>query len=123
MGWADAYVGRRQQKVLGIGLRHSAGPLMVGINMLFGCSALAAMALHARRLNNLLDRRHQNIAPRCVQGVGLIRMVFAGRALTVCKVCALSDLDNISVRIADIAARLPVLGDRLCDELRSSTFP
>jgi hypothetical protein len=46
-----------------------------------------------------------------------------GRALTVCEVCALSDLDNISVRIADVAARLAVLGDRLRDELRSSTFP
>ncbi len=44
-------------------------------------------------------------------------------ALTVCKVCALSDLDNISVRVADIAARLAVLRDRLRDELRSSTFP
>jgi hypothetical protein len=46
-----------------------------------------------------------------------------GRASTVCEVCALSDLDNISVRIADVAARLAVLGDRLRDELRSSTFP
>jgi hypothetical protein len=46
-----------------------------------------------------------------------------GRALTVCEVCALSDLDNISVRIADVAACLAVLGDRLRDELRSSTFP
>src|ERR1700724_2096409 len=50
-------------------------------------------------------------------------MLFAGRALTVCEVCALPDLDNISVRIADVAARLAVLGDRLRDELRSSTFP
>jgi hypothetical protein len=45
------------------------------------------------------------------------------RASTVCEVCALSDLDNISVRIADVAARLAVLGDRLRDELRSSTLP
>src|SRR3974390_3790543 len=43
--------------------------------------------------------------------------------LTVLEVGALSDLDNISVRIADVAARLAVLGDRLRDELRSSTFP
>ncbi len=46
-----------------------------------------------------------------------------GRALTVREVCALSDLDNISVRIADVAARLAVLGDRFRDEFRSSTFP
>jgi len=39
------------------------------------------------------------------------------------EVGALSDLDNISVRIADVAARLAVFGDRLRDELRSSTFP
>ena len=44
-------------------------------------------------------------------------------SLTVLEVRALSDLDNISVRIADIAARLAVLGDRLRDELRSATFP
>src|ERR1700724_853725 len=50
-------------------------------------------------------------------------MLFAGRALTVCEVCALPDLDNVTVRIADVAARLAVLGDRLRDELRSSTFP
>src|SRR3984957_9937082 len=45
------------------------------------------------------------------------------RASTVCEVCALSDLNNISVRIADVAARLAVFGDRFRDELRSSTFP
>src|SRR5271154_3366543 len=44
-------------------------------------------------------------------------------ALTVRKLGALSDLDNITVRIADVAARLAVLGDRLGDELGSSTFP
>src|ERR1700733_735900 len=46
-----------------------------------------------------------------------------GRASAVREVGALSDLDKISVRIADVAARLAVLGDRLRDELRSSTFP
>ena len=46
-----------------------------------------------------------------------------GRALTVCEVCALSDLDNVSVRISDIAARLAVLGNRRRYELCSSTFP
>ena len=46
-----------------------------------------------------------------------------GRVSAVSEVGALSDLDNISVRIADVAARLAVFGDRLRDELRSSTFP
>src|SRR5476649_2338127 len=50
-------------------------------------------------------------------------MLFPGRASAVREVCALSDLDDISVRIADVAARLAVLGDGLRDELRSSTFP
>src|ERR1700735_2166282 len=43
--------------------------------------------------------------------------------LTVRDGSALSDLDNIAVRIADVAADLAVLGDRLRDELRSATFP
>ena len=42
-----------------------------------------------------------------------------GRALTVGKVGALSDLDNITIRIAHVAADLAVLGDRLRDELGS----
>ena len=46
-----------------------------------------------------------------------------GRALTVLELGALSDLDNVTVRIADVAARLAVLRDRLGDELGSSTFP
>jgi hypothetical protein len=36
---------------------------------------------------------------------------------------ALSDLDNITVRIADVAANLAVLGNRFREELGSSTFP
>ena len=46
-----------------------------------------------------------------------------GRGLTVGEVGALSDFDDIAVRIADIAAYLAVLGDWFGDELRSSTFP
>ena len=44
-------------------------------------------------------------------------------ALTVDLVGALSDLDDITVRIADVAAYLAVFGYRFRDELRSSTFP
>ncbi len=43
--------------------------------------------------------------------------------LTVLERGALPDLDNITVRIADVAAHLAVLGHRLRDELGSSTFP
>src|ERR1700736_2813927 len=43
--------------------------------------------------------------------------------LAVLELGALSDLDNITVRIADVAANLSVLGYWLCDELGSSTFP
>ena len=46
-------------------------------------------------------------------------MRFPGGASAVREVGALSDLDNISVRIADVAARLAVFGDGLRDELRS----
>ena len=49
--------------------------------------------------------------------------VAAGRALTLGDVGALSDLDDIAVRIADVAANLAVLGDRRRDELRTSAFP
>ena len=43
--------------------------------------------------------------------------------LTVDKIRALSDLDNITVRIPDVAANLAVFRYRLRDELRSSTLP
>src|SRR5580692_2779445 len=46
-----------------------------------------------------------------------------GRASSVLELGALSDLDNVTVRIPDVAACLAVLRDRLGDELRSSAFP
>src|SRR5690349_4255338 len=50
--------------------------------------------------------------------------ILAGRALTVSEFrLALSDLDNVTVRIADVAARLAVLVLRLRDELGTSTLP
>src|SRR5580692_11180178 len=41
------------------------------------------------------------------------------RALTVLKGGALADLNNVAVRIADVAARLAVFGDGLREELGS----
>src|SRR5580698_1763010 len=38
-------------------------------------------------------------------------------------VLALPHLNNVAVRIADIAARFAILHDRLCDELRASALP
>ena len=52
-----------------------------------------------------------------------MRMHFPSRASTVRLVGALSDLDDITVRITDVAADLDVLGDWRRDELRSSTLP
>src|SRR3984885_7763072 len=52
-----------------------------------------------------------------------VRMLFRGRASPVLKVGALSDLDDVAVRIADVAANLAVLGNRFRQELGSSTFP
>jgi len=48
---------------------------------------------------------------------------WATRALAVSEIGALPDLDDIAVRIADVAAYLAILGDRLRDELGSPTFP
>src|ERR1700733_11328028 len=45
------------------------------------------------------------------------------QALTVFEIGALSDLDNVAVRIADVAANLAVFGYGLGEELGSSTFP
>jgi len=46
-----------------------------------------------------------------------------GHASTVRKICALTNLNDVAVRIADVAADLAVFGQRLRDELGSSTFP
>jgi hypothetical protein len=43
---------------------------------------------------------------------GTVRMLFGGRALTVLEIGALSDLDDVTVRIADVTANLAVLGNR-----------
>jgi hypothetical protein len=43
---------------------------------------------------------------------GTVRMLFWVQALTVLEIGALSDLDDVTVRIADVAANLAVLGNR-----------
>ena len=35
----------------------------------------------------------------------------------------MSDFDDVTVRVADVAADLAVLGNRFCEELGSSAFP
>ena len=55
--------------------------------------------------------------------VGVKPASHPGRALTVLEGGALSDLDDITVRIADVAARLAVLWYRFRDELSASTLP
>ena len=60
----------------------------------------------------------------CAVWSGTLILAFdPGRALTVCEISALSDFDNVTVKIADVASDLAVLGDRSRDELRSATFP
>jgi hypothetical protein len=52
-----------------------------------------------------------------------VRISGFGRALTVREIGALPDLDNITVRIADVAPNLAILGNRFREELGPSTFP
>jgi len=66
--------------------------------------------------------RYESIGCTLLSGT-LILASHPRRALTVGEIGALSDFDNVTVRIADVAADLAVLGDRLGDELRASTFP
>jgi hypothetical protein len=51
--------------------------------------------------------------------VGLV----SSHTSTVREIGALTNLDDVAVRIADVAADLAVLGDRLRNELGSSTLP
>src|SRR6202046_5689351 len=48
---------------------------------------------------------------------------FPGRASTVLEPGALSDFDDVTIRIADVAANLAIFGNRRREELGSSTFP
>src|SRR4051794_14280764 len=50
-------------------------------------------------------------------------MELSGRVLAVGQVSALSYFDNVTIRVANVAARLAVLWDRLGDELGSPAFP
>src|ERR1700684_4412375 len=62
----------------------------------------------------------KTLTPRVLDVMGAVMCVVS---LTVLEGGALSDLDNITVRIADVAARLAVLGDRFREKLGSPTFP
>src|SRR5580692_3852750 len=61
------------------------------------------------------------IASKCLTGETVTAVLII--APTVRELSVLSDLDDIAVRIANVAANLVVLGNRRRDELRSSTFP
>src|SRR5580700_1416587 len=62
------------------------------------------------------ERPHENIRNRKSES-------HPGRALSVLELGALSDLDDIAVRVADVAADLAVLGNRRREELGSPAFP
>lgn len=55
----------------------------------------------------------------------VVEVIFCSveRASTVRKIRALSNLDDVAVKIADVTPNLAVLGDWLRNELGSSTFP
>src|SRR5579862_3312061 len=57
------------------------------------------------------------------EGPWPIANIHPRRALAVLERRALSDLDDVAIRIADIAANLAVLGNRRREELRSPAFP
>src|SRR5580692_9764741 len=87
---------------------------------------LAAKRSSSKQRNGVRVRRtvaHQWKLPIWRRLVRDCEDAFPGRASTVLEPGALSDLDNVTVRIPDVAARLAVLGDRLGDELRSPAFP
>jgi hypothetical protein len=68
---------------------------------------------------------HFSSGDRSTRGFLLVRCAvsYLLQGLTVLEGGALSDLDNITVRIADVAANLAVLGDRFREKLGSPTLP
>src|SRR5580692_344216 len=87
---------------------------------------LAAKRSSSKQRNGVRVRRtvaHQWKLPIWRRLVRDCEDPFPPRASTVFEPGALSDFDNVTVRIPDVAARLAVLGNRLGDELRSSAFP
>ncbi len=70
-----------------------------------------------------LKPKRLSFAQPASKALGLGRIRHPGRASTVGEIGALSDFDDVAVRIADVAANLAVLWYRFRNELRSSTFP
>ncbi len=70
-----------------------------------------------------IKSRHRGAKFSVSDAIGAKSAYHPGRASALRDVGALSDLDNVTVRIADVAANLAVLFLRLGDELGSSTFP
>ena len=83
------------------------------------------LGIRASRATDCTDNRTLVDRPLVDQGNAAARRndSIERRVLTVDPVGALSDFDDIAVRIADVAAYLAVLGDRWREELGSSTFP
>ena len=86
-------------------------------------SAVRRTALKFPELIDYYIRRKEDTGYEAKQQSGE-KVAYPGRALTIPEFrLALSDLDNVAVRIANIAARLAVFVFRLCDELGPSTSP
>ena len=79
-----------------------------------------------RRVTGCVDfQTRMAIAPKKWRSLSLKAPhdVQYGRELAVCQVGALSDFDNVTIGVADIAANLTVLRYRFGDEFCSATFP
>src|SRR5215469_6811148 len=76
-----------------------------------------------RATARLRDAPGHGGAPTAIPAGEQMPPPYPDRASTVLEIRALSDLDDVSVRIANVTARLAVLRDRLRDELRPATLP
>ena len=92
-----------------------------------GLAQGAGRSLLALPSGGCLTQKAKLASPQWALALGGLPQAFEsashpGRALTVGEGSALSDLDNITVRIAHVAANLAVFSLRLRDELGSSTL-
>jgi hypothetical protein len=77
-------------------------------------------------LHNALVKIHHTLKPHLLyqpENQCIPRKTELKANLTVSKVRTLSNLDNITIRIADIAADLAILRDRRRDKLRTPALP
>ena len=92
-------------------------------NLKSGNSLASAQICKSRLPTSWLRDKCLNLRAAHSSSIREAQFFEACRTLTVREIGALPDLDNIAVRIADVATNLAILGDRLGEELGSATFP